>query len=75
MAYRMYSFFGLVRKLRETRHEGAFVIKGMKIHQWKLRTKLLNAQDTHIHSPSLYYIFEGNSILARIYLNVNGQSK
>ena len=33
-------------------------------------------QGTHIHSPSLYYyIFEGNSILARIYLNLNWQSK
>ena len=34
MVYRMYSCFGLVRTLRETRHEGAFVIKEMKIHQW-----------------------------------------
>ena len=34
MVYRMYSRFGLVRTLRETRHGGAFVIKEMKIHQW-----------------------------------------
>lgn len=34
MAYRMYIRFGLVRTFRGTRHEGAFVIKGMKIHQW-----------------------------------------
>ena len=34
MAYRMYSRFGLVRTFRGTRHEGAFVIKGMKINQW-----------------------------------------
>ena len=35
MAYRMYSHFGPpCQDIKRNKHEGAFVIKGMKIHQW-----------------------------------------